>query len=55
VCERVIDIIEHIPSLRPLDAGGLASARAIERMSALAVIINKRYKVRDARFRVIGV
>ena len=55
VRERVIDLLEHIPSLRPLDAGGLASARAIERIAALAVVLNKRYKVRDARFRVVGV
>ena len=53
--ERTIDLLSRIPSLRPLDAGGLGSARAIERMTALAIVLNKRYKVRDARFRVIGV
>jgi len=53
--ERAIDLLGRIPSLRPLDAGGLASARAIERMTALAIVLNKRYKVRDARYRVVGI
>ena len=55
VRERTIDVLSHIPALRPLDAGGLASARAIEHMTALAIALNKRYKVRDARFRVVGI
>ena len=55
VRERTIDLLSHIPALRPLDAGGLASARAIEHMTALAIVLNKRYKVRDARFRVVGI
>jgi NADPH-dependent F420 reductase len=55
VCERAIDLLSRIPALRPLDAGGLASARAIEHMTALAIVLNKRYKVRDARFRVVGI
>ena len=55
VRERTIDVLSHIPALRPLDAGGLASARAIEHMTALAIVLNKRYKVRDARFRVVGI
>lgn len=49
------DVIGRIPGLRPIDAGGLDAARALERMTLLAVGINKRYKVRTARFRVIGV
>ena len=55
VRERTIELLSRIPALRLLDAGGLASARTIERMTALAIILNKRYKVRDARFRVVGI
>ena len=53
--ERTIDLLRRIPALRPLDAGGLSSARSIEHMTALAIVLNKRYKIRDARFRVVGV
>lgn len=55
VCGAAIDLFSRIPSLRLLDAGGLQSARLIERMTALAIILNKRYKVRGARFKVVGV
>ena len=55
VRERTIELLSRIPALRPLDCGGLASARAIEHMTALAIVLNKRYKVRDSRFRVVGV
>jgi NADPH-dependent F420 reductase len=55
VRERVIGLLSRIPALRPLDAGGLASARAIERMTVLGIALNKRYKVRDSRFRVVGI
>jgi len=54
VCAAVIGLLGHIPSLRLLDAGGLRSARLIERMTALAIVLNKRYKVRGARFKVAG-
>jgi NADPH-dependent F420 reductase len=44
-----------IPGLRPLDAGSLREARTIERMAALAINLNLRYKRKSARFRVVGV
>ena len=50
----VIDLLRRIATLRPLDAGGLEAARTIERMTALAIAINQRYKIRSARFRVVG-
>jgi 8-hydroxy-5-deazaflavin:NADPH oxidoreductase len=52
---RVVEIASRIPSLRPLDAGSLREARTLEHMSALAIGINRRYKVKSARFRVVGV
>ena len=44
-----------IPSLRPLDAGPLKMASVIERMTVLAVYLNRRYRRRGARFRVQGI
>lgn len=53
--ERAVDLVRRIPGLRPLDAGPLDSARAIERMTLLAMTLNRRYKSRDARFRLVGI
>jgi hypothetical protein len=51
---RALDLAGRIPGLRPVDAGDLDAARAIERMTLLAIRINKRYRIRSARFRVVG-
>jgi NADPH-dependent F420 reductase len=51
---RVMDAIKFIEGLRPIDAGTLYSARALERMTVLAIGINRRYKVKTARYRVVG-
>ena len=52
--ERVSAIVATIPGLRPVDAGPLESARTLERMTLLAILINKRYKRHGARFQVLG-
>lgn len=49
-----IDVLKRIPGLRPIDIGGLDAARTIERMAVLAIGINKRYHIRAARFRIVG-
>jgi hypothetical protein len=51
---RVIEAIRFIEGLRPVDAGTLVSARALERMTVLLIGINRRYKVKAGRFRVLG-
>ena len=51
---RVMNAIKLIEGLRPIDAGTLYSARALEQMTVLAIGINRRYKVKTARFRVVG-
>ncbi|HWO01677.1 MAG TPA: NADPH-dependent F420 reductase [Blastocatellia bacterium] len=51
---RVIDAIKFIEGLRPVDAGVLYSARTLERMTVLAIGINRRYKVKTARYRIVG-
>jgi predicted dinucleotide-binding enzyme len=51
---RVMDAIRFIEGLRPVDAGTLSSARALERMTVLAIGINRRYKIKSARYRIVG-
>jgi len=51
---RALELAGRIPGLRALDAGDLDAARAIERMTVLAIAINRRYHIRSARFRVVG-
>lgn len=49
-----LDLLARIPGLRPLDAGDLRAARTLERMTALAIGLNKRYRSRGARYRMVG-
>ncbi len=51
---RVIEAIKFIEGLRPIDAGVLEHARTIERMTVLAIGINRRNKIKTARYRIIG-
>jgi len=51
---RVIEALGFIKGLRPVDAGTLYSARTLERMTVLAIGINRRFKIKTARYRVIG-
>jgi NADPH-dependent F420 reductase len=51
---RVMEAIRFIEGLRPVDAGTLYSARTIERMTVLAIGINRRYKIKSACYRVQG-
>ncbi|MBP1595480.1 MAG: putative dinucleotide-binding enzyme [Acidobacteria bacterium] len=50
----VLEAASLIPSLRPLDAGPLRSARILERMTALAAWLNLHYKSKGARYRIEG-
>jgi NADPH-dependent F420 reductase len=40
--------------LRPVDVGPLSRARSIEHLTLLAIAINRKHKVHDARYRVAG-
>jgi NADPH-dependent F420 reductase len=51
---RVLEVASRIVGLRPVDAGPLREAHTLERMCALAIGLNRRYKVKTARFRVVG-
>lgn len=50
----ILELAGHITSGRAIDAGPLASARALEGMTAVIVNVNKRYKA-HAGLRVTGV
>jgi 8-hydroxy-5-deazaflavin:NADPH oxidoreductase len=52
--ETVMEILEIIPHLKPLDVGGLSAAATVEGMTALLIRINRRHKVHSARFDVTG-
>jgi NADPH-dependent F420 reductase len=47
-------LVSLLPGLRAIEVGPLSRARAIEHLTALAIAINRRHKIQDARFRVVG-
>ena len=51
---RALALVELLPGLRPVDVGPLSRARSIEHLTALAIAINRRHKIHDARFRIVG-
>jgi NADPH-dependent F420 reductase len=51
---RAAALVELLPGLRAVDVGPLSRARHIEHLTALAIAINRRHKVHDARFRIVG-
>ena len=53
--QTVMEAARMIPTLRPVDAGPLRNARILERMTVLVVQLNRRYKSKGARFRVVGI
>jgi NADPH-dependent F420 reductase len=48
------ELVEAMPGLRAIDVGPLSRARSIEHLTLLAVGINRRHKIHDARFRIVG-
>jgi NADPH-dependent F420 reductase len=52
---RIMEISGMIATLRPLNAGPLASARILERMTVLAANLNRTYKKKGARFFIVGI
>ncbi len=45
---EVVALIDQLPGLRGIDAGGLGSALAIEAMTAALIDVNRRYKTHAA-------
>ena len=42
--EQIAALVRRIPELRPVDAGALVNARALEAMTALLLNLNRRFK-----------
>ena len=51
---RAMALVQKLPGLRPVDVGPLSRARFVEHLTALAIAINRRHKIHDARYRVAG-
>ena len=51
---RFMELVRRIPTLRPIDVGGLSAAATLEGMTALLIRINRRWKSKHARFSVVG-
>jgi len=51
---QAVQLARLLPGLRAVDVGGLSRAASIEHATALAIAINRRHKIHDARFRVVG-
>lgn len=51
---RIGDLIGSVAGMRWVDAGPLANARITEALTPLVISINRRYKIRDAGFRISG-
>jgi 8-hydroxy-5-deazaflavin:NADPH oxidoreductase len=47
-------LVSAMKGLRPIDVGPLGRARAIEHLTLLAIAINRKHKIHDARFRMVG-
>jgi len=47
-------LVEDIPGMRWVDCGPLANARITETLTALLISINRRYKIQDSGFRIVG-
>ena len=51
---EAMTLVSALRGLRGIDVGPLSRARAIEHLTLLAIGINRKQKIRDARFRVVG-
>lgn len=51
---RAVELVQMLPGLRAVDVGPLPRARSIEHLTTLAIAINRRHKIHDARFRIVG-
>ena len=51
---RVLAVVEKIEGIRWLDAGPLRLSRSLEAMTVLVLEMNRRYKVKHGRFKMVG-
>lgn len=53
--QRVLQVVQKIPGIRWIDAGPLRFCRCLEGMTMLVIGLNRRYKARHGRFKVVGI
>ncbi len=53
--ERVLQVLQRIEGVRWLDGGPLRFCRSLEAMTLLAIGMNRRYRVKGSRFKVVGI
>ena len=53
--ERVLRVLQRIEGVRWLDGGPLRFCRSLEGMTLLAIGMNRRYRVKGSRFKVVGI
>jgi len=51
---RAMTMVGLLPGVRAVDVGPLSRARSIEHLTALAIAVNRRHKIHDPRFRIVG-
>ena len=52
---RVLRVLQRIEGVRWLDGGPLRFCRSLEGMTLLAIGMNRRYRVKGSRFKVLGI
>jgi NADPH-dependent F420 reductase len=53
--KRIVgELVTTIPGMRWVDCGSLANARITETLTPLLISVNRKYKVHDAGFRIVG-
>jgi len=52
--ELAFDLTKKIPTLRPIDGGGLANSNYVEQITPLLVNINRIYKIHSG-IRIVGI
>lgn len=52
--KMVMDLVGKIPSLRPVDGGGLANSKYVEQITPMLVNINRIYKI-HAGIKIVGI
>jgi NADPH-dependent F420 reductase len=51
----IMELVNKVPGVRPIDGGRLENSRIVEQITALLIGINIRYKVKDAGIRITGI
>jgi NADPH-dependent F420 reductase len=51
---RASALVAKLPRLRPIDVGPLSRSRFIEHATALLIAVNRRHKIREGRFQIVG-